>query len=283
MLIHVAIGDAYGAGFEYVSSEAVLSGNKLTNYATHPKYDLGNGRYTDDTQMSIAVAECILSGEPLTEEEFADAFVRCFKRDERVGYAGGFYKFLQSVENGDEFLARIKPNSDKSGAAMRAVPLGVLGSIEQVVEVATAQSRVTHDTPAGINAAVATALGAHYFAHELGKKSGLARFVEEHVDGDWTSSWSGPVGDKGWMAVQAAFTAIAASNSLADVLQRSISFTGDVDTVAAIALGIASQSDEFGRNLPAFLLNDMENGEYGREYIQGLDRRLAGILRLTKG
>ena len=64
----------------------------------------------------------------------ARRFVEAFRRDPREGYAGGFYAFLQEVTSGDEFLQRIRPDSDKSGAAMRAGPLGVFPTIGEVVE-----------------------------------------------------------------------------------------------------------------------------------------------------
>ena len=60
----------------------------------------------------------------------------------------------------------------------------------------------------------------------------------------WASTWTGKVGLKGWMSVQAAVTAIVASDRMTDLLKRCIDFTGDVDTVAAIALGSAAACKE---------------------------------------
>jgi ADP-ribosylglycohydrolase len=82
MLLEIAIGDAYGAGFEFSAREKIVHGNTLARYLPH---DLGieAGHYTDDTQMSIAVSETLLGASELTSDAFADAFVRCFKRDPR--------------------------------------------------------------------------------------------------------------------------------------------------------------------------------------------------------
>src|SRR5207237_10064025 len=121
------------------------------------------GCYTDDTQMSVAVAEAIVSDEPWAPEALAQQFVAAFQRDPREGYAGGFYAFLQEVRDGADFLARIRPDSDKSGAAMRAGPIGVCRPIAEVIRRCTIQAALTHNTPDGVNAAVAAALTTHYF------------------------------------------------------------------------------------------------------------------------
>ncbi|NVJ10776.1 ADP-ribosylglycohydrolase family protein [Myxococcus sp. AM001] len=133
MLLELAVGDAYGAGFEYVSAERVLRDNDLSRYVEHPRPLLAPGSYTDDTQMSLAVAEAMLSGEPWTPQLLARYFVATFRRDPRKGYSRRFQVLLEQVETGEEFLDRINPSSDRSGAAMRAPPLGVLPSSGQVI------------------------------------------------------------------------------------------------------------------------------------------------------
>ena len=85
----------------------------------------------------------------------AGRFVEAFKRDPREGYAQGFYGFLCDVSDGDDFLRRVRPDSDKSGAAMRAAPVGLFPTVGEVVDKCTVQAAVTHNTPDGTNAAVA--------------------------------------------------------------------------------------------------------------------------------
>jgi len=76
------------------------------------------------------------------------------------------------------------------------------------------------------------------------------------------------------MSVRAAITAVQEGGSLSDILKRSIAFTGDVDTVATIALGAASLSDEIENDLPPALFDGLEDGEFGRTYILELDGKL---------
>ena len=146
MLIELAIGDAYGAGFEYVSAKIVREKNDLSGYRQHPRHLIVPGAYTDDTQMTISIAEVIISGDAWTKLNLTKSFVRCFKRDPREGYASGFYRFLEEVKDGSDFLNKIKPDSEKSGAAMRASPVGLFPDLKEVVERTTVQASITHGT-----------------------------------------------------------------------------------------------------------------------------------------
>lgn len=274
MLVQLAIGDAYGAGFEYAADQIVRDKNDLSSYIQHPKHNIKPGCYTDDTQMSLAIAEAIVSDEPWTPQMLAQRFVTAFKRDPREGYAGRFYEFLQEVHDGNEFLAKIRPDSDKSGAAMRACPIGVYRTISEVIDRCTIQAALTHNTRDGINAAVAAALMTHYFLYRLGPKSQLGGFLTSHVPGPWNTPWRGKVGAKGLMSVHAAVNAVMDNRSMSNLLRACIAFTGDVDTVATIALAAVACSDEVDKDLPDHLLSRLENGPFGRDYLTALDQQL---------
>lgn len=274
MLLELAVGDAYGAGFEY-ASDSILRRNDLSTYIQHPKHSLNPGHYTDDTQMSLAIAEAIVSKDEWIPNLLAQRFVDVFHRDPREGYASRFYQFLLQTRTGEEFLANIHPASDKSGAAMRAAPIGVFADMAEVLEKAAIQARLTHDTPAGIGAAQASALMAHYFLYDLGDKSALGTFLDAQVPGyHWSEEWVGEVGGKGWMSVRAAVTAVTQHSQLSDILRACVDFGGDVDTVATIALAAASCSREVIQDLPQHLVDGLENQTYGRDYICALDAKL---------
>ena len=117
MLVEMAIGDAYGAAFEFMSDDFIAGKNDLSGYKRNPETHLGGGCYTDDTQMTIAIAEHLLSGEAPSHEGLAEHFVVVFKRDERRGYSKRVFGALQNAGNGRDFLAAITPVSDRSGAA----------------------------------------------------------------------------------------------------------------------------------------------------------------------
>ena len=48
---------------------------------------------------------------------------------------------------------------------MRSGPIGIFPTIEKVIENATIQAAITHNTPDGIKAAIAAALMSHYFIY----------------------------------------------------------------------------------------------------------------------
>lgn len=278
MLLELAIGDAYGAGFEFADQQIIELYNNLSDYIQHPRHQIQPGCYTDDTQMSLAIAETIVKQEPWTPEVLANNFILAFNRDRRVGYASKFYNFLLEVQDGKDFLARIYSSSDKSGAAMRAAPIGIFPTVEKVIEATTIQAAITHNTADGINAAIAAALMSHYFIYQLGEKRDLGRFLETYIDGEWSQPWEGEVTTKGLICVKAAITAVMRNDSMSELLKDCIAFSGDVDTVAAIALAAASCSREVIQDLPENLIQKLENLSFGRDYIIELDRQLMSLV-----
>ncbi len=280
MLVELAVGDAYGAGFEFRNPIYVRAFNRVDRHRRPALTLSGGGRYTDDTQMTIAIAEAILSDEPWTPALIAEHFVRAFQRDPRTGYAPRFYRFLRSVDNAQDFCTRIRPTSDRSGAAMRAGPIGLHPDIDAVLERAEIQARVTHDTEAGVASAQAAALMVHHFARRDGTPGDLADFVAQHVHGPWREPWKGRVSMRGMDCVRAAITATAQSASLKQLLHRCVAFGGDVDTVATIALAAASWSTHHAPDLPQALIEGLERSEFGYDYLRRLDEQLIEHMKM---
>jgi ADP-ribosyl-[dinitrogen reductase] hydrolase len=65
--------------------------------------------------------------------------------------------------------------------------------------------------------------------------------------------------------------------SMSDLLKDCIAFKGDVDTVATIALGAAAHSKEVIQDIPQHLIDTLENGTYGRDYLVQLDKNLLDL------
>jgi ADP-ribosylglycohydrolase len=287
MLVELAIADAYGAGLEYVKDDFLKENHTMDKYTKHPTHNLPAGKYTDDTQMSIAVAEAIISCDGKMTNDldemvdlFARHFVGAFKRDWRNGYARGFQKFLAEIKDHKEFLAKIKPTSDKSGGAMRAAPCGLFADIAEVKRVSRLQASITHNTADGMVAAEAAALMAHYFYYDLGPIEDLGVFLNQVVtlsDHDWDETWKERIKSKGWMSVRAAITGIVMNDDTHNILRDICWMGGDVDTAAAIAIGAAACSPRIVQNIPDILYWNLENGPYGREYLHKLDNKLTEI------
>jgi ADP-ribosylglycohydrolase len=283
LITKIAIADARGVCFEYAPQRIIRERNNWsTAYFPHHKYGTGGGKYSDDAHMSCAVAETLLlKGRRATARDFAEQFVTVFKREPepREGYSGAFYNFLLNVKDTDDFLARIRPDSDKSGAAMRAAPCGLLPSIKEVMDITALQAAVTHNTRAGIAAARAAALMTHYLCYDIGDRQELPSFLDQHLpDHDWSRPHRGDVGPKGLDSVRAALTALLRNASIADLLIDCVNFGGDVDTVCAIAMGAAACASDVDQTIPQALWDDLENGPYGRDYLVAIDERFTAFI-----
>ena len=278
MLVEMAIGDAYGAAFEFMGDDFIAGENDLSGYKCNPETGLGDGRYTDDTQMTIAVAEHLLSEAKWTAADLADRFVATFKRDERHGYSKRLFNTLKSAEDGRAFLAAISPASTRSGAAMRVSPIGLLPDPAQVLERAAFQAALTHDTPQGRMSACAVATMVHYLAHQVGPRGELGRFVEAHVPGyPWSAAWSGRVDMEGLSCAHAALSLVERAAGLGQLLTDAVALGGDTDTVAAIALFSGSLCRDVRSDLPRSLYDRLESGPYGLAFLRALDTRLFGL------
>ena len=117
----------------------------------------------------------------------------------------------------------------------------------------------------------------HYFLHNLGPRPEIGQFLNEHVglaDINWDEDYEDKILGKGWMGVKASITMIKRNNSLKDLLFDIVSIGGDVDTAAAVGVGAASNSDKFKKDLPEVLYWTLEDGLYGRRYLEKLEANL---------
>ena len=295
MLLRIAQGDAYCHGVEYVKDPAIVADAlKFERYVKHPTHSLDAGQYTDDTQMSIAVAGVLLTEKdrhlakvPSTVREmddlrvaFVESFIDCFRRDPRDGYARGFQAFLESVVDARDFLRRINPDSDKNGAAMRSVPLGVLPTTALVEYAAGEQAKITHHTSGGVGSSMLTALLSHFALYHDAPLSEGREFLRAHFhmreDEEDIAPWpGGPVAGPGvgMKTFRAVMTLVSTETSLIGVAHKAIEWGGDVDSVLSIAWGIASTRMQ-GDDLPPFFEGGLEDGTYGRDFLRDLGQKL---------
>ena len=219
--------------------------------------------------------------------DFANAWVDVFKRDPRDAYSRNFQKFLVEVNSGLEFLDTINPISNKNGAAMRSAVFGVLDNPSEVFRVTTSQAEITHNTVGGLFGAQAVALMSHYALHldYPMDRMHLAGYLRGHLypiigaheplSNVFLEPWEGRVAGEeiGIITAKATFELLISCNSLRQILQKTIERGGDTDSVAAIALGIASS--RMIDDLPPFMHNRLEVGsKYGSEFLKDLGARL---------
>ena len=303
LLAYIAMADAYCAAVEYVKLPQhvalVQQALRFEKYLQHPTHGLAPGQYTDDGEMNCANAQALLNfGERPTARNFADEYVREFKSGgERRGYAQGFYAVLQQVRNGEELLRMTKSHgnaSTKNGACMRAPVLGVLPTVRAVLDAATTQARITHDSSVGRFSARAVALMAHYAMHHHGPLEQAGDFCVDNLPDEdlhfmsiLFEPWEGPVKSDPSRGLSVGVATVHAAHhiietemlkpvpSLMGMLEQVIQLGGDTDTVAAVVWGIASSRFQ-DETLPEFLFQDLEGGNQatGLPYLQHLGTTL---------
>lgn len=274
MLLEIAVGDAYGAGFEFCAREKIERHNTLAAYMPH-ECGIEAGRYTDDTQMSVAVAEVLLASGTWTSDAFADAFVQTYRRDRRMGYAKGLQGLLDECNSGKELRQRIRPDSRRNGAAMRSVPLGLIPDKHLVLATAREQAVVTHNTPEGILSSQVVALMAHHLMHADAALVDLPQLIQRDTGFELRTDWSSHVECDAIQTLHAVSTALLRNRCMSDLLRDCVNFGGDVDSVAAIAMGLASLTKEYSPGIPLHLHGGLECGLYGAGFLAQLDATLA--------
>lgn len=279
MLLEVAIGDAYGSGFEFVSEETILKEHKLKQYYASRIDDLKAGQYTDDTQMTLAIAELMLTEQEWTQEIIAKRFLDVFNRDKRCGYAKGFFNFLSTCIDEYDFVKNIQNDSVRNGAAMRSVPLSLIKDKEELLIKAKIQASVTHNTHEGIISSQAVALIGHYFLYHDVKKENLKELLFNDLGELFMDDSYKRVPCAAIETIDAVLTVLKYSDTLSQVIDQSVNLGGDTDSVASIACGLASLTNQYKNDLPDFLYNDLENDTYGKDYIIKLNEELLNKMK----
>jgi len=189
-------------------------------------------RFTDDTVLTIAVADGILHGGDLV-----DLFKDYARSYPTAGYGGQFRRWAASN-------SRESYNSWGNGAAMRVSPIGyAYDSLDEVLLRAKWTAEVTHDHPEGIKGARATAV-AIFLARTGSGKDEIRDYIErkfgyslESSIDDLRPSFTFEVSCKA--TVPPAMIAFLESTDYEHAIRLAVSLGGDSDTIACIAGGIA--------------------------------------------
>jgi ADP-ribosylglycohydrolase len=191
-----------------------------------------SSRFTDDTVLTVAAAQAILTG-----EDYASALREVGRRYPNAGYGGTFIQWLHDEQMGPY-------NSWGNGSAMRVSPIGwAYADPEQLLAEAAASAAVSHNHPEGIKGAQAVAL-AIYRARTGASKEAIREeaTVRFHYDLSRTldeirPDYSFDVSCQG--SVPEAIIAFLESDDYETAVRLAISLGGDSDTLACIAGAIA--------------------------------------------
>ena len=257
------LGDMIGAPYEFDRSPKVKD---------FPLFSSGS-QYTDDSVMTIAVADALLGLGRNTDDETVihavSASMRTWGRKyPDAGYGGRFYQWLFTDSQPKPY------NSWGNGSAMRVSSVGWLyDTIEETRRYAKLTARVTHNHPEGIKGAEATASAVYMartgasgdeirdyiireFGYDLSRTCDEIRPFYHHVESCQET-------------VPEALTAFLEGTDFEDVIRTAVSLGGDCDTLTCIAGAIAEaffgvpeeMKEECRRRLPGDMLEVLDRFE----------------------
>ncbi len=238
-MLGAIIGDVIGSVYEF------------NNYR-HKDFPLFSKktRPTDDSIMTLAVAECIQNDVCNNKEDIVKVLKKWGKMYPHAGYGCRFYNWL--------FTDRTEPyNSFGNGAAMRISAAGWYGrDEEEVKELAYALTSVTHNHPEGLKGAEVTAMCIYYA--RIGKsKEFIKDYVSKHYDIDFDYEElrrTYTFNETCQNSVPQAIYCFLISKDFEDCLRTTISIGGDCDTTAAISCAIA---EAYYKDIDAELVGDV--------------------------
>lgn len=189
--------------------------------------------FTDDTVMTIAIADAILHN-----KDFAQTILDYGKRYPNRGYGTSFFKWLAHDTPAPPY------NSWGNGSAMRVSAVGfAYNDLDTVLKKAEKTAVVTHNHPEGIKGAQATA--AAIFLARTGKnKAEIKSYIEQKFgyDLDFTLDEirpTFPFDESCQGTVPQSIVAFLESTDYDSAIRLAISLGGDSDTIACITGGIA--------------------------------------------
>lgn len=203
-------------------------------------------RFTDDTVLTIATMDALLA-----DLDFTRAYKRWYQHYPHAGYGGSFIEWAAS-DNMAPY------NSWGNGSAMRVSPVALFyNTLEDVLNMAEASARVTHNHPEGIKGAQATA-ACIYLARVGKSKEEIKAFVEDKFGyklrftlNDIRPAYRFDVSCQG--SVPEAIVAFLESTDYEDAIRNAISIGGDSDTIAAITGGIA---EGYYKEIPYYIQDE---------------------------
>ena len=226
------LGDIIGSPYEF------NRGDKTKDFPLFSE----RSRFTDDTVMTIAVADAFLDAQPNAADEWTtnrliNGLRMWGKKYPRAGYGVRFNLWLQVQKP-------IPYNSFGNGSAMRVSSVAwIYNDMDAVRKAARMSAEITHNHPEGIKGAEATA-AAIYLARTGHSKAEIKEYIVKNFQYDLSRTCDEIRPnyrhiESCQQTVPEAITAFLEGESFEDVIRTAVSLGGDCDTLTAIAGSIA--------------------------------------------
>ena len=230
-MIGAILGDMIGAPYEFDRSPKTKE---------FPLFGRGS-IFTDDSVMTIAVAEALMDTIGKSDDEIKAALVASMqkwgKRYPYAGYGGMFSQWLEEKYP--------KPyGSFGNGSAMRVSSAGWLyDTLEETRHMARLTAEVTHNHPEGIKGAEAVA-SVIFMARNGNRRDEIREYIVSEFGYDLSRTCDEI--RPGYHHVETcqqtvpeAITAFLEGTDFEDVIRTAVSLSGDCDTLTCIAGGMA--------------------------------------------
>ncbi|NHW89314.1 MAG: ADP-ribosylglycohydrolase family protein [Archaeoglobales archaeon] len=177
-ILGLAIGDALGMPLEGMSREEIKRRyGEVRDFLPSPYGDLKAGEWTDDTEMTLLLAESIIETSYFDPENFAEKLKKWFYLSRRIGPTSRL-AIMRLLRGAKWYESGIE--SDTCGSAIRVAPIGLVYNfnfnlVERYAEIS---SRVTHTSPAAIASAIAVAIAVACKILEFSNEEMLLEVVE---------------------------------------------------------------------------------------------------------
>ena len=276
-VLGLALGDALGAPLEGGPVERMV-------WRVLCRINGVEMRWSDDTQMSLDLAECLVATGGVDADDLAQRFARSYRWSR--GYGPGAARLLKRIARGanwrDVNRSVYPDGSFGNGGAMRAPVVGLFFSArpDELVTAARESARVTHAHPLGVEGAVVIA-SATARAMATRAPSEILQAAAVHCESapfrerfeiarTWLDSGEAPaataVRDRlgnGIAAAESCVTAVYIAlrflgESFAEVPAFAAACGGDVDTIGAMAGAIWGAANG-ASSLPSDSLSELED------------------------
>ena len=230
-MLGAILGDIIGSPYEFTQNNI-----KTTEFPLFSE----NSHFTDDTVMTVAVAEGLLNGGGDTERTRDEVITAMRKYGRMYPWAGYGQRFVLWLASKDP----APYGSYGNGSAMRVSSAAWLyNDLATVEQIATISAEVSHNHPEGIKGAQATA-AAIFMARKGESKAAIKEYIQSRhgYDVSRTPEMIRP----GYRHVEScqetvpeAIIAFLHSTGFEDAVRIAVSLGGDSDTLAAITGSIA--------------------------------------------
>lgn len=185
VLLGTAVGDALGVPFEkkLVNNEDLVNWDGKT-FLGSEHHKLLPGQYSDDTQMSLMVAESLLDNKGFNPDDLSARYVDWMASGRARGWGKTTLMAIQNLQSGKHWSESGIAGSEGNGTAMRAAPFGVYfrNDLHSLIAICKIDSAITHASPDAEAGSIAIALAAYYAVNnQVGKPADLIDNICQHL------------------------------------------------------------------------------------------------------